>query len=164
MLSSILRIGFGGLIAAVCLLGASGARAEITEIIFCNKFGHDVWIAIAYPQTGGSFISRGWMSLSDGQCVPFDTALRVTTFYFRGESVRYRDTDGRNKRFFWGKGEKFAIWEDSNFQYYDAQKRVLKSTLAEFTQGPVASGGDVSSTVTFTPDGSQTTTTIPGTH
>lgn len=164
MSSSILRTSLGALIAAVCLLGASGARAEITEIIFCNKSGHDVFVAIAYPQNGGSFISRGWMSLSDGQCVPFDTALHVKTFSFRGESVRYRDTDGHNKRIFWGEGEKFAIREDSNFQYYDAQKRVLKSTLVEFTQGPSATGGDVSSTVTFTPDGSHTATTIPGAH
>ena len=97
MASFTLRVGFGALIAAAGVLGASRARAEIT---FCNKFGHVVNVAIAYPQTDGSFLSRGWMSLSDGACAPFDTAIHVKTFYFRGESVSYRDKDGRMTRDF----------------------------------------------------------------
>ncbi|NVN88274.1 MAG: DUF1036 domain-containing protein [Rhodopseudomonas sp.] len=149
MSSSILRISIGALTAAVCLLGASGAGAEI---IFCNSFGHVVNVAIAYPQSDGSFISRGWLSLSDGACAPFDTAIHVKTFYFRGESVQYRGTDGHMKRVYWGKGDKFAMWEKDNYQYYNARQRVYNSTLMEFTQGPISGGDDVSAKVIFTPD------------
>jgi hypothetical protein len=59
-------------------------------------------------------------------------------------------------RDFWGNGEKFAIWESDNYQYYNAQQKVLKSTLAEFTQGPISGDDDVSAKVTFAPGGSLT--------
>jgi hypothetical protein len=49
------------------------------------------------------------------------------------------------------------MWENDNYQYYDAEQRVLKSTLQEFTQGPEAENGDVSATVTFKEGGSVTT-------
>jgi hypothetical protein len=96
------------------------------------------------------------MSLSDGDCSAFDTAIHVKTFYFRGESQPYRDTNGRQVRYFWGKGKDFAIWENDNFQYYDAENRVLKSSLAQFTKGPEADDGDVSATITFMEGGSVT--------
>jgi len=139
--------------AATVIFSATTARAGIT---FCNQFGHVVNVALAYPQTDGSFISRGWLSLSPGNCAPFDTALRVKTFFFRGESEQYRDASGHTMRYFWGKGHQFAIWENDNYQYYNAEQRVLKSTLEEFTQGPEADNGDVSATVTFKEGGSTT--------
>lgn len=147
---SIARAGF---IAAACVLGTSAARAEIT---FCNKFGRLVYVAIAYPQDNGTFLSRGWMSLNDGDCDIFDTAIHVKTFYFHAESSWVR-LGRRRERETWGKGKKFAIWDNSNFQYYNAQNRVLRSTLVEFTQGPIADNGDVSATVTFTTQGSTVT-------
>ena len=74
------------------------------------------------------------MSLAEGDCAEFDTAIHVKTFYYRGESEWYRD--GRHRtREFWGKGQKFAIWDNTNFQYYNAQEKVLNSTLVEFAQG-----------------------------
>ncbi|HLH10335.1 MAG TPA: DUF1036 domain-containing protein [Methylovirgula sp.] len=154
-MSSISKAGFAALIFAVdfFFFAASGAKADIT---FCNKFGRLVYVAIAYPQSDGSFISRGWMSLSDGNCAQFDTAIHVKTFYFRGESEWYRE-GGHRSREIWGKGDKFAIWENDNFQYYDAQQQVLNSTLVEFTHGPEAENGDVSTTVTFTDHGSTMT-------
>jgi len=132
-----------------CLLATSAAKAEI---VFCNKFPHVVFVAIAYPQDGGSWLSRGWMSLNTGDCSAFDTALRVKTFYFRGESEWFR-SGGRRTKNSWGRGRKFAIWENSNFNYWNAQERVLKSTLAEFTQGPETQGEAVSATVTFDEEG-----------
>jgi hypothetical protein len=36
----------------------------------------------------------------------------------------------------WRKGKNFAVWERDNFQYYDTEKQVLKSTLKPFTQAP----------------------------
>jgi len=144
-------------VAAVCL-GATAARADIT---FCNKSGQNlIYISIAYPQRDGSYISRGWMSLNNGECAIFDTAIHVPTFFFRAESEWVRG-HGRRTREVWGKGQKFAVWDNDNYQYYNAQERVLKSTLEEFTQGPTADNGDVSATVTFTEDGSQTTVDAP---
>jgi|SRR5579862_2764799 len=148
------RVPTAALLAAVSTLATTTARADI---VFCNQFAHVVNVAIAYPQTDGSFISRGWLSLSPGNCAPFDTALHVKTFFFRGETERYRDTNGRYMRYFWGKGRPFAMWENDNYQYYDAEHRVLKSTLMEFTAGPEADNGDVSATVTFQEGGSITT-------
>ncbi|MBV1707964.1 MAG: DUF1036 domain-containing protein [Hyphomicrobiales bacterium] len=141
-------------VAATCLASTTAARAEIT---YCNSFGRLIYIAIAYPQSNGTFISRGWMSLDKGKCSIFDTALRVKTFYYHAESSWVR-TGRRRSREVWGKGQKFAIWDNSNFQYYNAQNRVLRSTLVEFTQGPVADDGDVSATVTFS-SGSSTVST-----
>lgn len=150
-LASVAAVAF---VAAALTLHPGASRAEI---IFCNQFGHVVNVAIVYPQTDGSYISRGWLSLSPGNCAPFDTALHVRTFFFRGETERYRDANGRYMRYFWGKGRKFAMWENDNYQYYGAEQRVLRSILEEFTQGPDADNGDVSATVTFKEGGSITT-------
>lgn len=151
MQRSATRTALAALIATLGWLPAGTARADI---IFCNEFGHAVNVAIAYPQADGTFISRGWLGLSPGNCAPFDTALRVKTFYFRGESERYRDANRQNSRYFWGKGRSFAMWERDNFQYYNAEERVLNSTLQEFTAGPEAESGDVSAKVTFSEGGS----------
>jgi hypothetical protein len=141
------------LVAAFSILGAASCSADV---IFCNQFGQVVNVAMVYPQTDGSFISRGWLSLSPGNCASFDTALHVRTFFFRGETPRYRDAGGRYIRTFWGKGRLFATWENDNYQYYDAARRVLKSTLEEFIPGPEAENGDVAATVTFMNDGAIT--------
>jgi hypothetical protein len=129
----------------ICILAASAAKADI---LFCNKFPAEVWVAIAYQQKDGSWLSRGWLSVETGNCYPFDTAIRVKTFYFRGESRPYHD-----KTYSWGSGKDFAVWEKDNFQYYNADHRVLKSTLKSFTKAPDADGDEISATVTFPEDG-----------
>lgn len=155
---SFIKAGSLAMAAAACL-GTTGAEADIT---FCNKSGYGlIYIAIAYPQRGGGFLSRGWMSLNDGECDVFDTAIHVPTFFFRATSEWVRSGHGRKTQETWGKGQKFAIWNGDNFQYYNAQERVLKSTLEEFTQGPSADNGDVSATVTFTANGSEVTIDPP---
>jgi uncharacterized membrane protein len=133
-----------------CLSAAPSAKADIK---FCNQFPQVVYVAIAYPQDGGSWLSRGWMSLETGECSVFDTALRVKTFYYRAESVAYRSESGWRIKTSWGSGRKFAIYEDSNFNYWNAVERVLKSSLAEFTHGPETTGDAVSATVTFDAEG-----------
>ena len=145
-----MRAGILGLLLPAIVLAAPAQAG----VVFCNKFPQTVWVAIAYPQGNDRWLSRGWESLDPEACAPFDTALRVGTFFFRAESVPYRDDNGRRIRMFWGKGREFAIWERDNFNYWDAQERVLNSSMAEFTQGPEASNGNVSATITFTPDGS----------
>jgi uncharacterized membrane protein len=129
----------------VCLLASSTADADI---IFCNRFPTEVWVAIAYQQKDGSWLSRGWLSVETGQCSAFDTAIRVKTFYYRAESKPYH-----HRTNFWGLGKDFAIWERDNFQYYGADQRVLKSTLKPFTKAPDANGDEISVTITFPEDG-----------
>jgi len=108
----------------------------------------EVWVAIAYQQKNGSWLSRGWLSVETGNCYAFDTAIRVKTFYFRGESRSYH-----HKTYSWGNGKDFAVWERDNFQYYDADQRVLNSTLKSFTKAPDAAGDEISATITFPEDG-----------
>ena len=55
---------------------------------------------------------------------------------------------------FWGQGKSFAMWEDNNFQYYDAANEVLNSTLKPFTRGPEGLTDSSKVTVTFTQAGS----------
>ena len=90
------------------------------------------------------------MSLETDVCSVFDTLLRVKTFFYRAQSGPYRGGSRRIKTS-WGAGHKFAIWENSNFNYWNAKERVLKSTLAEFSQGPQTNGDSVSATVNSMP-------------
>src|SRR6202142_197800 len=140
-----------------CLLPISSAKAEIK---FCNQFPYGVYVAIAYPQDGGSWLSRGWMSLGTGECSVFDAALRVKTFYFLGASAAYRSGSGSRIKTSWASGRKFAIYEDSNFNYWNATERVLKSSLAEFTQGPETTVDSVSAMVTFGAEGNGSSISI----
>ena len=147
-----------GLLAS--LLAPPHAVAAEGEITFCNEFPHLVYVAIAYEQTGATFMSRGWLSLDTGDCSVFDSAIRVKTFYYLGESVPYR-LGRRTVKTSWGHDKEFAIWERDNFQYYGAENRVLKSTLVPFNKGPETTGDALTVTVTFTEDG-HVMTTIPG--
>jgi hypothetical protein len=147
----------GYAVGLACLAAIPSARADI---IFCNKFPHVVSAAIAYPQDEGSWISRGWVVLQIGECSQFDTALRVKTFYYRGETAAYRDNSGKNIRSSWGAGMKFAILENQNFNYWNAQNKVLNSSLAEFNKGADFSNEAVSVTVTFGADGKVSIETV----
>jgi Protein of unknown function (DUF1036) len=148
-------------VAGICLLAlSSSARANI---VFCNKFAHMVYVAIAYPQQDGSWISRGWISLNTGECSEFDSAIRVKTFYWRATSEPYR-SGGRRVRSVWGerKGDaKFATWDRDNFNYWNAQNRVLKSTLEVYSRVAIETKADaISATITFEADGTNVTTTV----
>ncbi len=146
-------------IGVTCLLAASNARADI---IFCNKFPHLIYVAVAYPQQDGSWISRGWLTVDPDKCAEFDTALRVKALYYRAESVSYRE-GGHSLKNTWGTGDdKFAIWENDNFNYWNAQTKVLNSSLAVFSKVGETNGEALSATVTIEADGIHTTTSIPG--
>jgi Protein of unknown function (DUF1036) len=147
-----------GAVGVTCLLAMPAAA----DIVFCNKFAATVNVAIAYPQQDGSWLSRGWLSLDTGDRSAFDTALRVKTFYYRGESAPYRE--GRKTvRRSWASGEgTFAMWEKDNFNYWNAQTKVLNSSMEAFSKGGETSGDAISATVTFEADGIHTTTTIKG--
>jgi uncharacterized membrane protein len=133
-----------------CLLAGPSAKADIK---FCSEFPHVVYVAMAYPQNEGSWISRGWISLKTGECSLFDPALHVKTFYYRGESAAYRSASGRRVKTSWGSGRQFAIREAGNFNYWDAQQKVLDSSLADFSHDPETAGDAISATVTFDAEG-----------
>jgi hypothetical protein len=139
------------------LLAMPSARADVR---ICNDFPHMVYMAMAYPQEEGSWISRGWIAADTGKCYQFDTALRVKTFYYRGESVPYKDPKGKSIKTTWGTGMKFAVSENGNFNYWNAQKPVLNSSLEDFSKGPDIDDGVAAVTVTFRADGKVTIETI----
>ena len=148
-------------LAGIGLLALSStARANI---VFCSKFAHTVYVAIAYPQQDGSWISRGWISLKTGECSEFDSAIRVKTFYWRATSDPYR-SGGKRVRSVWGerRGDtKFATWDRDNFNYWNAQSRVLKSTLETYSRVAFETKADaIAATITFEADGTNVTTTV----
>ena len=146
-------------IGVACLYTSSSARADI---VFCNKFPHLVYVAIAYSQTDGSnsWVSRGWLNIDTGDCAEFDTALHVKALYYRAESATYRDS-GKSVNTVWGGGgdSKFAVLENSNFNFWNAQEKVLNSTLAVFTKVGDTTAAALSVRLTFEADGIHTTTT-----
>lgn len=157
-------ISKGAAIAAAAALLLAASRAD-AEFVFCNKFPHLVYVAIAYPQTDGSnsWVSRGWLNIDNGNCAEFDTALHVTALYYRAESDTYRDQGHSVSTVWGGDGDgKFAILENSNFNFWNAQTKVLNSRLAAFTKIGETIGEALSMRLTFEADGIHTTTTIHG--
>ncbi|THD49036.1 MAG: DUF1036 domain-containing protein [Bradyrhizobium sp.] len=152
------RAAFACTLALVGLTTATGARAAIQ---FCNKFPQKIFVAIAYSQADGSWESRGWLELDNGDCRDFDSALHPGTLFYRGESVTYRNQRGQNVTTVWSTpGHQFATWEKDNFEYWGAEGKVLNSTLEDFTLVADDLDNDTSVTVTFEEDGIHTTTDI----
>jgi uncharacterized membrane protein len=145
-----------------CAIAALGQIAPTTAhaggIIFCSQFAQSVFVAVAYPQDDGNWISRGWMGLDKGICASFDTALSVHTFYFRAETTTYQQ-GGKSYKNTWAANDgQFAMYEDSNFNLWQAQKKVVAtSTLASFSKGGDIGTGAISTTVTFEADGIHST-------
>jgi hypothetical protein len=145
-----------------CAIAASGpfasTAAQAGGIVFCSQFAQSVFVAIAYPQDDGNWISRGWMGLDKGVCATFDTALNVHTFYFRGETTTYQQ-GGKSYRNIWAANDgQFAMYENSNFNLWQAQKKVVNtSTIVAFSKGGDIGAGAISATVTFEADGVHST-------
>jgi len=150
---------------AVFAVGLGAATCAQAEIQFCNKFPQKVYVAIAYSQNDQSWISRGWLEVDTGDCDEFDSALHPSTLYYRGESVPYRNARGASVTTVWSKpGHQYAIWEKDNFNFWNAQERVLNSTLADFSLIADGLAVDASVTFTFEEDGIHTTTTVQTPH
>ena len=151
----VLRRIAGLLLAAAFLSGAFAAKsvAEIVSIKFCNEFAYEVFVAIAYPQKQGDWLSRGWLGVPTGTCADFDSAIHVPTFYYRGETD-YRLAGGsRRVRYRWGEDRKFFVQDDS-FNFYDAEngKGGRFEDFSKFLDNTTITG-DFSATVTFHADG-----------
>ena len=139
-----------GLAAVTAVQPVQAGEGEIT---FCNEFPHKIYVAMAYLQTDvNNHLTRGWLDIDTGKCYVFDTALRVSSFYYHAESDSYKD--GKNKvKMNWGKGTQFAV-RDANFQAYNAEKKWSGMYFAQFTQGPVSTGAPLTAIVTFKEDAS----------
>lgn len=149
-------------LVAVSLGATTGARAEFQ---FCNKFPQKVYVAIAYPQGDQSWISRGWLEIDTGDCAEFNSALHPNAIYYRAESVPYRNASGASVTRVWSTpGHQYAIWEKDNFNYWNAQQKVLNSTLVDFSLLGEGLAVDASVVVTFEQDGIHTTTTVNTPH
>ena len=158
--NSVLTRSRGLLAGLVLAFAPAQVCAASPSITFCNQFPHTVFVAIAYPQSETNWMSRGWLEVATGGCSQFDVALRPTKLYYRGESESYSDLRGRSVTNLWGKGRMFSIWEDSNFNYWNAQGHVLKSTLVDFSLAADTISDNTEITVTFELDGLNSTVTI----
>ncbi len=79
-------------IAAFCgamaaLSGSASAQAR-TELIFCNKTGQNIDIAVAYMDANsGRWTLSAWHKRSPGQCATFAT-VRRGLFYYHAKNER----------------------------------------------------------------------------
>jgi uncharacterized membrane protein len=157
------RLMTGTTLLALASLSVTGAAQAVDgEISFCNEFPHKVYVAIAYLQTDvNNYLTRGWLDIDTGKCYVFDTAIKVSTFYYHAESDPYKD--GKHKvKMNWGKGKQFAV-RDANFRSYNAEKKYSGMYLADFSQGPVSTGAPLTAIVTFKEDASvETVVPAPG--
>jgi len=137
------------LLATALYVAPAGAT-----VTFCNQFPHAVYVAIAYPQADGHWLSRGWQALKTGSCRLFDSALSLRTFYYRAESEPYR-VNGKKAMTSWGDtGDRsFATWSDDNFQYYTAETQTLRAAMKGYAKGMDIPDDDYDVTVTFGEDG-----------
>ena len=142
---------FAAFAFVVASLAATDAQASVQ---FCNKFPREVYVAVAYSQDDDTWISRGWLDLRTGDCQEFDAALRPSTLYYRAESVSFRNAKGVSVTQVWGSAEhRYAIDPNNNFNYWNAQEKVLKSTLADFSLAAEGLTTESSVTVTIEQDG-----------
>jgi hypothetical protein len=142
---------FAAFAFVVASLAATDAQASVK---FCNKFPREIYVAVAYSQDDNTWISRGWLDLQTGDCQEFDSALRPGTLYYRAESVSFRNAKGVTVTQVWGSADhRYAIDPNNNFNYWNAQEKVLKSTLADFSLAAEGLTADSTVTVTIEEDG-----------
>ena len=157
----LLRLALGAMLLALSvLLAAPNAFAGEGDMTFGNEFPHRVSIAIAYLQTyAPNHLTRGWLNVGTGKCYVFDTALRVSTFYYHAKSEPYKE--GKKKfKMKWGTETDFAV-RDGHFHLYTAEKKYSGMYLVKFSKGPVSTGAPLTCTVTFLADG-RSMTVVPG--
>jgi uncharacterized membrane protein len=142
------------------------AAGKLINIKICNGYAQPIYFAIAYQQSTGDWLSRGWLKAPSGNCYFFDTALSLPEFYYRAQTNRYRE-NGRLAQDTWGNTgtrsfcvdkklqDTFNIWlADQASNYCDYVPFV---SFREGTNFGLSSDVDVSYTLTFQPDGSVST-------
>jgi uncharacterized membrane protein len=152
-------------------LSTSIAGGNLVKIEFCNNFPQMVNFAIAYQQTTGDWMSRGWLNMETASCYYFDTALRLPVFYFRAQTDAYRDKGHRVIESWGDKGagvKSFCVAKSLHvsFKYWGSD---TKSNCHESYVSFEADGGDNifetevdgSLQVTFNADGTTDTLFVP---
>jgi uncharacterized membrane protein len=131
------------ILAGIVMIGLLAAAPARSEVQFCNQFETTVFVAIAYQQNKDVWVSRGWLELKPNVCAPFDTALHMSSFYFRGETDDYRDVvTGKTTNYSWGRDRQFATYTDDNFNFWNADRKLTDTTLGWFSRGPDLSEDD----------------------
>jgi uncharacterized membrane protein len=141
-------------------VSAAFAAANLTNIEICNSFSQTAHFAIAYAQSTGEWVSRGWLSIVPGKCYYFDTAITVPDFYFRAQTDPYRQ-NGKLSKNTWGySGDKSFCVEPNDketFNYWAAETAVgcAKNDFVPFANGTASyvSDSDASYTLTLNADG-----------
>ena len=161
---------FKTILAGLFALSMSPAAAgDLIDIKFCNNYSDPIYVAIAYPQSSGGWVSRGWLEVPTGDCSFFDTALHLPMFYLRGQTEWYASGRRRRTREIWGgRGERsFAVVESSggSFNYYTAEVHARgipnEPFLKFFGDGQLNLDNDMRATVTFNADGTVASNVAP---
>lgn len=147
------------LAASIFCASASPASANI---IFCNQFTQEVYVALVYEQFGrdgkhSGWVGRGWLWLRPGQCKDFDSALAVPEFYWRAETNLYQvgDKKYRNNWPHTEHGDKY-FWDlVEDFNLYDTDRRPTNSkpTLSSYKKSALSASGPIAVEITFTKEG-----------
>jgi uncharacterized membrane protein len=152
-------------------LSTSVAAGNLVMIDICNNFPETVNFAMAYQQTTGDWMSRGWVNAETGKCYYFDTAVHVPVFYFRAQTGAYRDKGHLIKTTWGNKGasvKSFCVAKSFNvfFNYWlaDTKSNCPESYVSfEIDSGDSIFETDVDGnyTLTFNTDGTTDTNFAP---
>jgi uncharacterized membrane protein len=141
---------------AVLAPATPGVAADITV---CNEFPRPVFMAFAWQERGGGWVSRGWRKVETGKCEndPFNLSeLKLTGFFYRGETDWYQVERSRRKNS-WGKTGKSFLVMDKAFQFANADKAQRNARLEPFIPSMTSTSGPVSVRIIINRDGKGTT-------
>lgn len=140
-----------------CALATPGFAADITV---CNEFPRPVFMAFAWQDQNGVWISRGWRKVETRACEtdPFNlSGLKLRSFYFRGETDWYGVGRGSRRKNSWGKGGKDFAVRDNVFQFANADRDRRGARFVPFSSSAKSTSGPVNVRITIDRDGKGTT-------
>jgi len=149
----------------------SFAAGNLVNIKICNNFPETIHFAIAYGQSDGDWVSRGWMNVQTGKCYYFDTTLSVPDFYYRAQTDPYRE-NGRLHQETWGTKnsvKSFCVNPSTkntfNFWQANTKNECAKNGYVSFveylTDFSIRSNVDNSYQLTFNADGTTDASLTP---
>jgi uncharacterized membrane protein len=141
-------------------------NGKLTNIKICNNFPHNVHYAIAYQESPGDWMTRGWLLIETGKCYFFDGTLSLPEFYYRAESDKYSEKGGLAEETWGNKGPTKSFCIDTNtnnsFNFWNAGNCKTLASFEYYSNGSdFSSDVDVSYTITFESNGTTTTNFDP---
>jgi hypothetical protein len=146
----------------ICAPATPGLAADVTV---CNEFPRPVFMAFAWQDRDGAWISRGWRKIQTGACEtdPFNLSdLKLRGFHYRGETDWYRVNRRTRRKNTWGKTGKSFLVRDSAFHFTNADRNRRGARLVPFIASMTSTSGPVSVRITINRDGEGTTQTTGG--